>query len=164
MHASLAFVNGAGDKRRTPVTKADPEGLSLLNALLSTATIESPRPAVELILPVAFRGTIQAEVHVQPDAPATPAQKKRLSKLSPQQIGSKELAGDRIEQVLDRAPGNGAPIGGIKVIASSGWFAARPSGTENIYKIYAESFRDESHLQAIVAEARQIVNNALGGA
>lgn len=96
------------------------------------------------------------------DAPATPEQKKRLSRLSPAQIRSRELAGEPIEQVLDKAPGNGAAIGGIKVISKSGWFAARPSGTENIYKIYAESFRGEQHLQALIAEAQKVVDEALG--
>jgi phosphoglucomutase len=96
------------------------------------------------------------------DAPASPAQKKRLSKLSPQQLKSTQLAGEKIETVMDRAPGNGAAIGGIKVIAAGGWFAARPSGTENIYKIYAESFRGKPHLQAILQEAQAIVDTALG--
>ena len=98
------------------------------------------------------------------EAAATPAQKRRLSKLTPQQVPGGELAGERIEQVLDRAPGNGAPIGGIKVISAGGWFAARPSGTEDIYKIYGESFRDAAHLQRILAEAQQIVDAALRGA
>jgi len=96
------------------------------------------------------------------DAPATPAQKKRLSQLSPQQLHTTELAGEKIDSVLDRAPGNGAPIGGIKVIAASGWFAARPSGTENIYKIYGESFRGKQHLRDILQEAQAIVDTALG--
>jgi phosphoglucomutase len=95
------------------------------------------------------------------DAPATPEQKARLQKLSPDALRESTLAGEPITAKLTRAPGNNAAIGGLKVTAASGWFAARPSGTENIYKIYAESFRDEKHLQAIVAEARQIVNNAL---
>lgn len=96
------------------------------------------------------------------DAPATPAQKKRLSQLSPQQLHTTKLAGEKIDSVLDRAPGNGAPIGGIKVIAASGWFAARPSGTENIYKIYGESFRGKQHLRDILQEAQAIVDAALG--
>jgi phosphoglucomutase len=95
------------------------------------------------------------------EAPATPAQKARLAKLSPQQVASTELAGEKIESVLDHAPGNDAPIGGIKVIAGSGWFAARPSGTEDIYKIYAESFKDKAHLQSILREAQAIVDTAL---
>jgi len=97
------------------------------------------------------------------DAAATPEQKARLGKLSPEAVRESSLAGEPITARLTRAPGNNAPIGGLKVTTSSGWFAARPSGTENIYKIYAESFRDEKHLQTIVAEAQQIVSNALGG-
>jgi phosphoglucomutase len=95
------------------------------------------------------------------DAPATPAQKKRLSKLSPAQLKSTQLAGEKIEHVLDHAPGNGAAIGGIKVIAAGGWFAARPSGTENIYKIYGESFRGPQHLRDVLKEAQAIVDAAL---
>jgi phosphoglucomutase len=95
------------------------------------------------------------------DAAATPAQKAKLAKLSPDQVKSDRLAGEKIEQVLDKAPGNGAAIGGIKAIAASGWFAARPSGTEAIYKIYAESFKSEEHLQALLKEAQGIVDAAL---
>jgi phosphoglucomutase len=95
------------------------------------------------------------------DAPATPEQKARLSKLSAESVAASTLAGDPITAKLTRAPGNGAPIGGLKVVAANGWFAARPSGTENIYKIYAESFRDRAHLDAILREAQQIVNRAM---
>jgi phosphoglucomutase len=95
------------------------------------------------------------------DSPATPEQKARLEKLSPESVRDTTLAGEPIAAKLTRAPANDAPIGGLKVVAASGWFAARPSGTENIYKIYAESFRDESHLDAIVAEAREMVSRAL---
>jgi len=95
------------------------------------------------------------------DAAATPEQKARLLKLSPESVQEARLAGEPIIAKLTRAPGNDAPIGGLKVVASSGWFAARPSGTENVYKIYAESFRDLSHLNALVNEAQEIVNNAL---
>jgi phosphoglucomutase len=95
------------------------------------------------------------------DAPATPEQKAKLEKLSPASVKESELAGEPITAKLTRAPGNGAEIGGLKVTSASGWFAARPSGTENIYKIYAESFKDEAHLDAILDEAQQIVNNAL---
>ncbi len=98
------------------------------------------------------------------DAAATPAQKKRLSKLSASEVRSGTLAGEKIDAVLDRAPGNGAPIGGIKVVSANGWFAARPSGTENIYKIYAESFRDEAHLSALLDEAQTMVDAALASA
>ncbi len=95
------------------------------------------------------------------EAAATPAQKARLAKLSPDQLKSDQLAGEKITQVLDKAPGNGAAIGGIKAVAASGWFAARPSGTEAIYKIYAESFKSEDHLQSLLKEAQSIVDAAL---
>jgi phosphoglucomutase len=95
------------------------------------------------------------------DARATPAEKKLLAKLSPEQVKSKQLAGETIQSILTRAPGNDAPIGGLKVIAAKGWFAARPSGTEDIYKIYAESFRDDAHLERIVHEAQAMVDDAL---
>ena len=96
------------------------------------------------------------------DAAATPEQKARLQKLSPEAVKESDLAGEPITAKLSTAPGNRAPIGGLKVVASSGWFAARPSGTENIYKIYAESFKSQTHLNAIISEAQKIVNNALG--
>ena len=95
------------------------------------------------------------------DAPATPDQKARLQKLSPEAVATDLLAGERITAKLTSAPGNDAPIGGLKVVTDKGWFAARPSGTENIYKIYAESFKDQSHLAAIVREAQEIVTDAL---
>jgi len=94
------------------------------------------------------------------DAPATPERKRKLQQLSPETVTAPTLAGEPITEKLTRAPGNGAPIGGLKVITRNGWFAARPSGTEAVYKIYAESFKDEQHLQAIVADAQQIVNDA----
>ncbi len=97
------------------------------------------------------------------DAPATSEQKKRLAQLSPTQVRSTELAGEKIESILTMAPGNGAPIGGLKVNAASGWFAARPSGTEDIYKVYAESFRDRDHLASILAQAQAMVGDALAG-
>jgi phosphoglucomutase len=95
------------------------------------------------------------------EAPATAAQKARLAKLSPEQVRCADLAGDKVERVISRAPGNNAPIGGVKVSTAFGWFAARPSGTEDIYKIYAESFRGADHLRRIVTEAQEIVNTAL---
>ncbi|QNK72775.1 alpha-D-glucose phosphate-specific phosphoglucomutase [Variovorax sp. PAMC28562] len=96
------------------------------------------------------------------DAAATPAQKKRLSTLSPAQITSTQLAGEKVVNVLSNAPGNGAALGGVKVMTENGWFAARPSGTENIYKIYGESFLGEAHLQRILGEAQTVVDQALG--
>ena len=100
-------------------------------------------------------------VYERIDAPATPEQKAILEKLSPGQVHIKELAGESIQAILTTAPANGAPIGGLKVVAESGWFAARPSGTENIYKIYAESFRGPDHLKRIQAEAQTIVSDTL---
>jgi phosphoglucomutase len=98
------------------------------------------------------------------DKPASPEQKAKLGALAPESVRASSLAGEPITARLTNAPGNGASIGGLKVVAESGWFAARPSGTENIYKIYAESFRDEAHLQEIVSEAQEIVHDALGSA
>jgi phosphoglucomutase len=95
------------------------------------------------------------------EAPATPDQKERLAKLSPQQVKLAELAGEKIQNILTHAPSNHAPIGGVKVVAKSGWFAARPSGTEDIYKIYAESFQGADHLRRILEEAQTIVGDAL---
>ena len=98
------------------------------------------------------------------DAPATPEQKAKLERLSPGAVKEANLAGEPIAAKLTRAPGNNAPVGGLKVAASSGWFAARPSGTEAVYKIYAESFKDEAHLEAILSEAQAMVDNALRAA
>jgi phosphoglucomutase len=95
------------------------------------------------------------------EASATTEQKERLERLSPQQVRHTDLAGEKIQAILTRAPGNGAPIGGLKVSAESGWFAARPSGTEDIYKIYAESFLGVDHLRRILEEAQAMVNDAL---
>ena len=95
------------------------------------------------------------------DAPATVAQKNLLKALSPERLAIKELAGEPVRATLTAAPGNSQPFGGIKVVADNGWFAARPSGTEDVYKIYAESFQGEAHLNAIVSEAQEIVDRAL---
>lgn len=102
-------------------------------------------------------------VYDRVNAPATLEQKRKLGRLSPQQVHSAELAGERIQSILTEAPGNHAPIGGLKVIAKSGWFAARPSGTEDIYKIYAESFSGTAHLHRVLSEAQAIVESALAG-
>ncbi len=104
-----------------------------------------------------------APLYTRIDAPATTEQKARLGKLAPEAVSESTLAGEAITAKLSHAPGNGAAIGGLKITSENGWFAARPSGTEQLYKIYAESFRDQAHLEQIVAEAKVIVSNALGG-
>ena len=103
-----------------------------------------------------------ASYYTRIDAPATPEQKARLRKLSPEAVKEETLAGEPITAKLTRAPGNNAAIDGLKIVTASGWFAARPSGTENIYKIYAESFRGATHLGALVSEAQELVNTAVG--
>jgi phosphoglucomutase len=100
-----------------------------------------------------------APVYERIDAPATPDQKAILAKLSPQMIHATELGGDRIQSMVTAAPGNRAPLGGLKVSTARGWFAARPSGTENVYKIYAESFVGPEHLRALQQEAQSIVGS-----
>ncbi len=100
-------------------------------------------------------------VYDRVEASATPAQKEMLGKLTSQQVSFTELAGEKILNILTNAPGNGASIGGLKVVAENGWFAARPSGTENIYKIYAESFAGKDNLQRILEDAQTIVNSAI---
>ena len=102
-----------------------------------------------------------APVYQRIDAPASPEQKAVLAKLSPDQVSASELAGDPIESMLTTAPGNGAPLGGLKVSTARGWFAARPSGTENVYKLYAESFVGEEHLRAIQREAQELLARVL---
>ena len=113
------------------------------------------------VLYAELAAALGAPVYARVDAPATPAEKAILKKLSPAAVAATQLAGEAIVAKLTRAPGNGAEIGGLKVVAASGWFAARPSGTEDVYKIYAESFRDEAHLARILDEARAIVSAAL---
>ena len=98
------------------------------------------------------------------DVAATPEQKAVLAKLSAAQVTDEQLAGEPIRDVLTHAPGNDAPIGGVKVVAASAWFAARPSGTEDVYKVYAESFLGDEHLGRVIAEAEELVARALGGA
>jgi len=98
------------------------------------------------------------------DAPATPEQKAALARLSPTEVRSTTLAGERVLATLSHASGNGASLGGLKVVTQNAWFAARPSGTENIYKVYAESFRGEDHLQRVLEDAQAIVDKTLAAA
>ena len=132
----------------------DKDGL-ILNLLAAEITAKTGRDPGEHYR--ALTAELGTPYYVRVDAPATPEQKARLGKLSPRDIRATTLAGEPILATLTRAPGNDAPIGGLKVATAGGWFAARPSGTENIYKIYAESFKDEGHLQTILREAQTLV-------
>jgi phosphoglucomutase len=131
----------------------------LLNLLAAEITARTGRDPGEHY--AALTQELGAAYYTRIDAAATPDQKAKLQKLAPEAVRAPTLAGEPIVAKLTRAPGNDAAIGGLKVVAESGWFVARPSGTENIYKIYAESFRDTAHLQRILAEAQEIVGEAL---
>jgi phosphoglucomutase len=146
-------------RRDGSVWTTDKDGL-ILNLLAAEITARTGRDPGELYRDLA--ATLGTPYYTRIDAAATPEQKAKLQKLSPEAVTTKELAGEPITARLTRAPGNNAEIGGLKITTASGWFAARPSGTENIYKIYAESFRNEQHLQAIVSEAQRIVDAVLG--
>ena len=154
--AGASFVRRDGSAWTT-----DKDGI--VPALLSAEiTARMGRDPGELYRELA--GECGEPLYERVEAPATPAQKEVLLRLSPEEIRSADLAGEKIQTVLTNAPGNGAPIGGVKVIAKSGWFAARPSGTEDIYKIYAESFRGAEHLRRILEEAQTMVGAALAAA
>jgi phosphoglucomutase len=148
-------------RRDGSVWTTDKDGLilDLLAAELTAVTGKDPGEHYRELT-----AELGAPLYTRIDAPATPEQKARLAKLSPDAVTDTQLAGKPITAKLTRAPGNGAAIGGLKVVTDSGWFAARPSGTENIYKIYAESFEGEGHLARIVEEAQAIVGRALAGA
>jgi phosphoglucomutase len=146
--------------RDSAVWTTDKDGL-ILNLLAAEITARTGRDPGELYRELA--ATFGTPYYTRIDAPATPEQKAKLEKLSPDGVTATALAGEPITAKLTRAPGNNAPIGGLKVVTASGWFAARPSGTENIYKIYAGSFKDEKHLQTIVSEAQRIVDSTLAG-
>src|SRR6516165_7777850 len=146
-------------RRDGTVWTTDKDGpiMDLLTAEMTAVTGKDPgRHFQELI------SEFGMPYYTRIDASATPEQKGKLQRLSATDVKESDLAGEPILNKLTTAPGNGAPIGGLKVVTKSGWFAARPSGTENIYKIYAESFCSESHLQAILSEAQEMVNDALG--
>jgi phosphoglucomutase len=144
-------------QRDGSVWTTDKDGilLDLLAAEIQAVTGQGPSVHYERLA-----NTLGRPCYTRVDAPATPAQKAALKKLSPDAVTATELAGEPIEVKLTRAPGNGAEIGGLKVAATSGWFAARPSGTEDVYKIYAESFLGEDHLARVLAEARAMVDAA----
>ena len=145
-------------RRNGTVWTTDKDG-PLLNLLAAEITARTGRDPGEHYADLTR--DLGAAYYTRIDAPATPEQKAKLAKLAPEAVRDSILAGEPIVAKLTRAPGNDAAIGGLKVAAASGWFVARPSGTENIYKIYAESFRDEAHLQLILSEAQKIVAEAL---
>jgi phosphoglucomutase len=140
------------------VWTTDKDGL-ILGLLAAEITARAGKDPGELYEELTHQ--FGAPVYERIDAPASPAQKQILARLSPEQLKERELAGEKIVATLTRAPGNGAPIGGIKVIAENGWFAARPSGTEDVYKIYAESFRGVEHLHQIEDEAQELISRVL---
>jgi phosphoglucomutase len=152
--ASFSRIDGS-------VWTTDKDGMApaLLSAEITARTGKDPGQAYQ-----ALAQELGAVFTNRQDAPANAEQKKKLSKLDGAQVRIADLAGDPIDQILTAAPGNDAAIGGVKVVSRGGWFAARPSGTENIYKIYAESFHDEAHLGRLIAEAQRIVDAALAGA
>jgi len=142
------------------VWATDKDGLimGLLSAEITARTSKDPGEHYR-----ALEAELGTSYYTRIDAPATPEQKARLRTLSPESVAQETLAGEPITAKLTKAPGNGAAIDGLKIVTASGWFAARPSGTENIYKIYAESFRGAAHLEALVNEAQGIVDTAIGG-
>ncbi|MFL5683857.1 MAG: phosphoglucomutase (alpha-D-glucose-1,6-bisphosphate-dependent) [Chloroflexota bacterium] len=145
-------------RRDGTVWTTDKDGIiaCLLAAEMTARTGRDPGAAYE-----ALTERFGAPAYRRIDAPATPAQKAILGRLSPDQVSATDLAGDPVTAILTTAPGNGEAIGGVKVMTDQGWFAARPSGTENVYKIYAESFRGDGHLQRIIDEAQGVVGRAL---
>ncbi len=147
-------------RRDGSVWTTDKDGLiaCLLAAEMTAVTGHNPAVAYD-----SLTGRFGTPAYERIDAPATRDQKAILSKLSPAQVTASSLAGEPVTAVLTRAPGNDAPIGGVKVTTEHGWFAARPSGTEDVYKVYAESFLGEDHLDRILAEAQQVVSDALRG-
>jgi phosphoglucomutase len=152
--ASLLRLDGS-------VWTTDKDGI-VMDLLAAEITAKTGRDPGEHFREIA--SALGLPYYTRIDVPATPEQKQRLAKLAPEAVRATELAGEAITARLTRAPGNNAPVGGLKVCTQNGWFAARPSGTENVYKIYAESFVSAAHLSALVAEAQQIVSAALSSA
>jgi phosphoglucomutase len=147
-------------RRDGTVWTTDKDGI-IMDLLAAEITAKTGRDPGEHF--AALAAELGMPFYTRIDAPATPEQKQVLARLAPEAVRATELAGEPITTKLTRAPGNGAPIGGLKVATRSGWFAARPSGTENVYKIYAESFQSDAHLNALVEEAQRIVSAALAG-
>jgi phosphoglucomutase len=147
-------------RRNGTVWTTDKDGI-IMDLLAAEITARTGKDPGEIYRELA--GKLGTPYYTRIDAPATPSEKAAMGRLSPDNVTAGELAGEPILAILSSAPGNGAPIGGIKVASASAWFAARPSGTEDIYKIYAESFKGEHHLQEVLNEARKIVNNTLSG-
>ncbi|HEX6177198.1 MAG TPA: phosphoglucomutase (alpha-D-glucose-1,6-bisphosphate-dependent) [Thermoanaerobaculia bacterium] len=145
-------------RRDGSVWTTDKDGI-IMGLLAAEMTAKTGRDPGELYRELAEKHG--APFYARTDAAATPEEKAKLGKLSPAQVNAKELAGDKIESILTNAPGDGNAIGGLKVVTTNGWFAARPSGTENIYKIYAESFVSEEHLAKIQEQARALVSDVL---
>jgi phosphoglucomutase len=154
--AGASFLRRDG---RTWTTDKDGLILALLAAELTARAGEDPG-----VLYGRLTERFGEPFYTRLDVPATPREKEALGRLSPTDVEAGELAGEPIEAVLTTAPGNGAPIGGLKVVSANGWFAARPSGTEDVYKVYAESLRDDDHLDAIVEEAQALVARTLAAA
>ena len=144
-------------RRDGSVWTTDKDG-PIMNLLAAEITARTGRDPGERY--AALTAEFGEAYYTRIDAPATPELKAKLARLSPDSVKASDMAGEPIIQKLTRAPGNGAPIGGLKVVTASGWFAARPSGTEAVYKVYAESFRDERHLQMLVSDAQRIVQDA----
>jgi phosphoglucomutase len=146
-------------RRDGAVWTTDKDGL-LLGLLAAEITAVTAKDPGELYAGITAQ--LGSPVYTRIDTPCTPEQKAGFKRLTPETVTTSTLGGDPIESRLTTAPGNGAPIGGLKVTTGNGWFAARPSGTENVYKLYAESFKDHTHLAMIVAEAREVLAKALG--
>jgi phosphoglucomutase len=145
-------------RRDGHVWTTDKDGI-LLALLAAEITARTGRDLADLYRELTARFGAAAFRRI--DAPATADQKERLAALSSDSITAQEVAGDRVVDVLTAAPGNGAPIGGLKVVTEHAWFAARPSGTEDVYKIYAESFKGEQHLERVLEEAQRLVDATL---